>query len=110
MAKLVIGTNKTGGVAAIYKAPSSSSYAIEKTVDANGKLSYANTMMSFEGVKNIDDCALECAYEQSNIPVDVDMSDLTTITGYGACYQMFNVVIAHTAINSIITNYRIITT
>lgn len=62
---------------------------IEKTVDANNKLINGSTMINLNGVTDIGDYVLTQAYRNSTISGVVDMSLIISISGQGACNNMF---------------------
>lgn len=64
---------------------------VEKTVDANGKLvNAATTIIDLAGATDVGDYVLYGAYRQCAIQANtIDMSSLTSISGNGACAQLF---------------------
>lgn len=64
---------------------------IEKVVDANGKLTQANTFIDMSGVTDIGAYALMYAYNQNTTqPITVSMPDLEQVTGTYACAEMLH--------------------
>lgn len=70
---------------------SRSTYYIEKTVDANGKLVPSNTLMNLNGFTDIGDYCLSNAYSHFVFPNDTSIvfGDLQQISGVSVCNSMF---------------------
>ena len=78
-------------VADVQVPSSAPAHYIEKTVDANGKLVNGTSIINFNGVTDVGDYMLYCAYyKNTSISGAVDMSALTALSGSYSCYQMFN--------------------
>ena len=65
---------------------------IEKAVDANGKLQNSTNIINLNGVTDAGTGALAYAYYQVLFPANtsIDLSTLTTLSGFYACNNMFN--------------------
>ena len=64
---------------------------VEKVVDANGKLTQANTFIDMSGITDIGAHTLSYAYDQNTTqPISVSMPDLEQITGTYACIEMLH--------------------
>lgn len=92
MAKLVLGTDKnnTGTSSVVVEKPVPMPYS-KVYRNVNGKLEAPNTFMDLTGINDIGDYGLYYAYCSSScVPENLDLSGLTTISGYyGAGYSFY---------------------
>ena len=70
---------------------SAPAHYIEKSVDANGKLTATSTLLNMTGVTDLGDYVLYGAYRGAPFPADtvIDLSLLTTVSGMNACENTF---------------------
>lgn len=64
---------------------------VEKAVDANGKLVSSTNMIDLTGVTDVGNYVLAYSYYQASFPANtnVDLSNITTISGTYACWETF---------------------
>lgn len=71
---------------------SAPAHYIEKSVDINGTLQSTTNIINLTGVSNVGNNALSSAYKAVAFPsnTSIDLSALTSISGYQACLEMFS--------------------
>lgn len=74
---------------------------IEKTVNASGKLMNSTNIINLDGVTDVGSYALAYEYYNVSFPenTSADLSDLTTISGEGACNHMFSICLNLTSVD-----------